>query len=100
MSHLVRSDRKYKSSVVWFGVAVALETNIFLQPAQVEHLIEAGVVVGNDINDHVAVVLVSVHVVIDHHCSSVVLHLHFFARLFFYQVDESLKKKNPFRETL
>jgi len=89
-SHLVTADRKGKSSVTWFGVAVVMEASTFLQLAQVEHVIKAVVTVGNDIKDHVTVVLKSIHVMIDDHCFSVVLYLNLFAGLSVYQVDQSL----------
>lgn len=77
-----------------------MEPGVFLQLAQVEHIIKAVIIVGDDIEDHVSVVLESVHVMVGDHCSSVVLCLDRFARLSVYQVDQSLWKKQTFRKTV
>lgn len=70
-----------------------MEPRVFFQLAQVEHIIKAVIVVGNDIEDNVTVILKSVHVMVDHHCSSVVLCLDHFASLSVNQVDQGLLKK-------
>ena len=91
-------DGKYKSLVAWFGVALIVEP--FLQLAQVEHVVKAGVTVGDHIENHVTVVLKSIHVMVDHHRPGVVLRLEYFASLSVYQMDESLWKKETFRKTV
>lgn len=67
-----------------------MEFGILLQLTEVEHVIKAAVTVGDDIEDDMTVVLVSVYVMVDDHCSSVVLSLYLFASLSVYQVDQSL----------
>lgn len=70
-----------------------MERAAILQLAEVEHVIEAVVFVGDDIEDDVTVVLESVYVVVDDHRSCVVLRLDVFASLSVYQVDQGLSKR-------
>lgn len=84
---------KYKSFVAWLAVGIIMELGVFLQLAQVEHIIKAVILVGDDIEDHMTVILISIHVVVDNHCSGVELCLNFFASLSVYQVDQSLVNK-------
>lgn len=86
-------DGDCESSVIWFRVGLIMEARVFLQLAQVEHIVKAVIIVGNDIEDHMTVILKGVHVMVDDHCSSVELCLNFFASLSVYQVDQSLMKE-------
>lgn len=70
-----------------------MESSILLQLTEVEHVIKAAIIVGNDIKDDMTIVLESVNMMVDNHCSSVVLGLHLFTGLFVYQVDKSLLKE-------
>lgn len=93
--HLVWTDRKHKSFVAWFGVAVVvLRPGVFLHSVQVERIVKAVVFVGDDVEDDVTVVLKCVHVMVDDHRSGVVLCVHHLAGLSVYQVDQSLLKKS------
>lgn len=92
VAHLVRVNGNCKPLITWFAVVFMLGTSSFLQLAHVEHLVKAGVVVGNDVKDHVTVIFKGVHMMIDHHCSSGVLHLNLFACFFVNQVNQGLKK--------
>ncbi|TNN84664.1 hypothetical protein EYF80_005079 [Liparis tanakae] len=55
--------------------------------AQVEHVIKAVVFVGDDIDDHMTVLLKSIDVVVHDHRASEVLSLHHFAGLSVYQAE-------------
>lgn len=83
-----------KSLIAWFGVGLVEEVDAFLQLAHVEHVVKAGVCVGDDVEDDVPVVLEGVHVMVDDHCPRVVLGLHFFAGLSVNQVDQSLTRES------
>lgn len=79
--HFVSVDGKGKSLVSRLGKPFFIKLRFLPQVAQVEHVIKAVVSVGNDIKDHVAIVLKSIHMVVEDHCSCVVLCLNFFAGL-------------------
>lgn len=96
-THFVSVDGKGKSLVSWLGNPFFIKLRFLLQVAQVEHVIKAVVGVGNDIKDHVAIVLKSIHMVVEDHRSCVVLCLNFFAGLSVYQVDQSLMEKQRYR---
>lgn len=78
-----------------------MEPNVLLQLAQVEHFVKAGIFVGDDIEDNMAIFLISIHVMVNNGGSTVVFCLHFLASLSVYQVDQSLVReikievKNP-----
>lgn len=82
-----------ESFVAWFGVGLVAEVDAFLQLADVEHVVKAGVCVGDDVEDDVPVVLKGVHVMVDDHRLGVVLGLHLFAGLSVDQVDQSLARE-------
>lgn len=96
-SHLVCVDGECKSFVAWFGVGIIKGLGVLLQLAQVEHVIKAVVLVGDDVKDHVTVILKGIYVMVDDHCSGGVLCLDQFSSLSVYQVDQSLSKKSAFR---
>ena len=81
-------DGKRKSFVAWFRVGIVV--CVCIQFAQEEHIVKAFIFVGDDIEDHMTVILVCVHVMVDDHWSSVVLCLDLFARPSVYQVDQRL----------
>lgn len=93
-THFIRLEWEDKSLIAWFGVGLVEEVDAFLQLAQVEHVVKAGVCVGDDVEDDVPVVLEGVHVMVDDHCPRVVLGLHFFAGLSVNQVDQSLTRES------
>lgn len=79
-----------ESFVAWFGVGLVQEVDAFFQLAYIEHVVKAGVCVGDDVEDDVPVVLEGVHMMVDDHCLSEVLGLHLFAGFSVNQVDQSL----------
>lgn len=97
ISHRVRLQRKRESPVRGFAVARGLRLAFLLQLVQVEHIIEAVVVVADDVEDHVAAFLEGVHVMVHHHLPRVVLS-HLFAGLSVDQVNQRLKKKEEEEE--
>lgn len=74
-----------------------MEPGVFLQLAQVEHVIKTIILVGDDIEDYVTIILESIHMMVDDHGFSVVLCLDQFACLSVYQVDQSLLKKETLK---
>lgn len=89
-SHLAWRDGKRESPVTGLAIGLIVESGLLLQLAQVKHLVEAAVVVGDHVEDHVTVILKGINVMVDHHRSRVVLGLHLFAGLSVYQVDQGL----------
>lgn len=83
-------EREDESLVAGFGVGLVQEVHALLQLVHVEHVVQAGVCVGDDVEDDVPVVLKGVDVMVDHHRLGVVLGLHLFAGLSVDHVDESL----------
>lgn len=91
-------DGQDVSSVARFEVVLVLEPGVLLQLVQVEHVVKAVILVGDDVEHHVAVFLVSVHVMVHDHCSGVKLRLQLFACLSVDQVEQSLSEKRTFRQ--
>lgn len=89
--YLVGLNGKRKSLITWFGVVFVARSRRFLQIPHIKHVIQAIVLVGDDIKYDAAVDLESVHVMVDDHSFGVVLSLHQFVCLSVYQVNQSLK---------
>lgn len=92
-THFIWLEWEDESLVAGFGVGLVEEVDAFLQLVHVEHVVKAGVCVGNDVEDDVPVVLEGVHMMVDDHRVGVVLGLHFFAGLSVNHVDESLTRE-------